>query len=174
MPEFKYTSSKLRFLKKIMTTALYVCLLGVVFCGSGVCQTSGYGHTVDDWAPYESGPHLDRLQKIAGTYRFSGKITYHRFELSDVGIGPVDLFRIPARQSAHCSGHDCYFFVLIASDYSDAPLVTPCQFKQAVLTHLFNPDSSRTFLFEFTCADALLQAAVTPTSFMAIPVQKTP
>jgi hypothetical protein len=174
MPEFKFALQMFRFLKGVIATALCVCLLGVVFSGSGICQTPGYGRTVDDWAPYESGQYLDRLQKIAGTYQFSGKITYHRFELSDVGIGPVDLFRIPARQSAHCSGDDCYFFVLIASDYSGAPLVTPCQFKQAVLTHLFNPDSSRTFLFEFTCADALLQVGVTPTSFMAVPVQKTP
>jgi hypothetical protein len=126
MPELKFTSPKLRFLKRIMATALCVCLIGAVLSGTGICQTSGYGQTVDDWAPYESGPHLDRLQKIAGTYRFSGKITYHRFELSDVGIGPVDLFRIPARQSGDCIDHDCYFFVLIASDYSDAPLVTPC------------------------------------------------
>lgn len=165
MPEFKFTLQMYRFLKGVIAT--WLCLLGVAFSGSGVCQTPGYGRTVDDWAPYESGQHLYRLQKIAGTYQFSGKITYHRFELSDVGIGPVDLFRIPARQNADCSD-------LFASDYDDAPLVTPCQFKQAVLTHLFKPDRSRMFLFEFSCADALLQVAVTPTNFMAIPVQKTP
>jgi hypothetical protein len=175
MPETKLVKSTLGFLKNIMAAALCAGLLGAVFPGAGVCQTPGYGETPDQWAPYESGQYFDRLQQIVGTYQLpEGKITYLRFELAGVGIGPVELFRIPARQSADCREHDCDFFVLVASDYSDAPLVTPCQFQRAGLTHLFNPDRSRLFGFEFSCSETLLQVKVTPTHFMAIPVERTP
>lgn len=106
--------------------------------------------------------------KILGVYEFSDrKISYLHFEIKDVGVGPVELFRIPAGKS--CSENNCDFFVLVAYDHSDAPLVTPCQFKQAALTHLFNPDGSRFLLFEFACPETLLQVKVTPTHFMAIP-----
>jgi len=162
-------------LKRFIAAALFAVLLGAVFPCAGVCQTPGYGETPDQWAPYESGQYLDQLLQIVRTYQFpESKITYLRFEIGDVGIGPVELFRIPAPQSADCSEHDCYFFVLVASDHRDAPLVIPCQFKQAALTHLFNPNRSRFFGFEFSCPKTLLQVKVTPTHFMAIPVEKTP
>jgi hypothetical protein len=138
------------------------------FVGAGRCQAPGYGAKPDEWAPYESGQYFDRLQKILGVYEFSDrKISYLHFEIKDVGVGPVELFRIPAGKS--CSENNCDFFVLVAYDHSDAPLVTPCQFKQAALTHLFNPDGSRFLLFEFACPETLLQVKVTPTHFMAIP-----
>ena len=70
-------------------------------------------------------------------------------------------------QSADCSSDDCYFFVLIASDYSVAPLVTPCQFRQAGLTHLYNPDGSTFYGFEFLCEGSVLQVKVTSDHFMA-------
>jgi hypothetical protein len=124
------------------------CLLAIASLGAGVCQTPGCGDKPDQWAPYERGEYSDQLQKIVSTYQFADrKITYLHFELRDVGVGPVELFRIPDRQSADCNERDCYFFVLIASDYSDAPLVTACQFKQAALTHLFTLDGSRFFGF---------------------------
>jgi len=63
--------------------------------------------------------------------------------------------------------------VLLAADLTE-PLLTPCQFTRAELSHLFNPDRSRFFGFEFACADAVLRVKVTPTHFMAIPIQKTP
>jgi hypothetical protein len=163
-----------RHLKNFLATALCGCLLGIAFLDAGICQTPGYGDKPDQWAPYESGPYFEQLQKIVQTYRFDGsKIAYLHFELTRVGVGPVELFRIPYKRSRDCNEEDCYFFVLVASDYSDAPLVTPCQFKQAALTHLFTPDGSRFFGFEFSCPEALLQVKVTPRHFMAIPVEKT-
>ena len=162
-------------LKNILATAFCACLLGIVSLGAGVCQTPGYGEKPDQWAPYESGQYFEQLQKIVETYRLSGsKITYLHFEETDVGIGPVELFRVPKLRNADCSERDCYLFALIASDHSNAPLVIPCQFKQAALSHLFNPDRSRFFGFEFSCTHTLLQVKVTPTHFMAIPVEKTP
>jgi hypothetical protein len=127
MSEPKHVTATHGFSKKLMATALCACLLGVIFSGAGVCQAPGYGEKPDQWAPYERGQYFDQLQKIVSTYQFDGsKITYLHFEDAIAGVGPVELFRIPARQSADCREHDCYFFVLVASDYSDAPLVTPC------------------------------------------------
>lgn len=154
-------------LKNLLAAAFLGCLFGMGFVGAGACQTPGYGAKPDDWAPYEGGQYFDRLRKILGIYEFSDrKISYLHFEIKDVGVGLVDLFRIPAGK--FCSENNCYFFVLAAYDHSDAPLVTACQFKQAALTHLFNPDGSRFFLFEFSCPETLLQVKVTPTHFMAI------
>ena len=162
------------FLKKILATAFLVGLLGVASLGAGICQTPGYKDKPDEWAPYESGQYFEQLQTIVKTYDFDGsKITYLHFEQTGVGIRPVELFRIPVARTQDCSEKDCYFFVLVAFDHRDAPLMTPCQFKQAALSHLFNPDRSRFFGFEFSCEDALLQVKVTPTHFMAIPVKKT-
>jgi hypothetical protein len=162
-------------LKNILATAFCACLLGIVFSGAGVCQTPGYGDKPDQWAPYESGQYFEQLQKIISIYQFAdSKITYLRFEITNVGVGPVELFRIPVGRSRDCSENDCYFFALVASDHSDAPLLTPCQFKQAALTHLFNPDGSRFFGFEFSCQDTLLQVKVTPSHFMATSIKKTP
>jgi hypothetical protein len=84
-------------------------------------------------------------------------------------VGPVEPFRIPIGRE--CSESNCYFFVLLASDLA-VPLVIPCQFKQAALLHLFNPDSSRFFGFEFSDTDDLLQVKVAPTHLMAIPIKK--
>ena len=160
---------------KKFRTAFFAVLLGIVFSSAGVCQTPGYGEEPDQWAPYESGQYFDRLQQIVSTYQLpESKFTYLRFELNDVGIGPVELFRTRAPQNADCSEHDCYFFVLVASDHRDAPLVIPCQFKQARLSHLFTPDGSRFFGFEFSCPKAQHQVKVTPTHFMTIPFEKTP
>ena len=145
-------------LKEFMATVFLVCLLGVLSLGSGVCQPFDYEGEPKRWAPYRSGRYFDQLQKIANAYRFSdSKISYAHFELSNTGVGPVDLFRIPVSQSADCSSDDCYFFVLIASDYSVAPLVTPCQFRQAGLTHLYNPDGSTFYGFEFLCEGSVLR-----------------
>jgi hypothetical protein len=168
--ELKHVRASRSLLKKLLATVFCACLLGTVFSGAGVCQAPGYGEEPDQWAPYESGQYFGQLQKIVSTYRFPDrKISYLHFELTNVGVGPVELFRIPVGRSRDCSENDCYFFVLVASDHSDAPLVTPCQFKQAALTHLFTPDGSRFFGFEFSCPDTLLQVKVTPTHFMAIP-----
>lgn len=91
-----------------------------------------------------------------------------------MGVGPVELFRIPVDGDRDCNEDQCYFFILIASDYSNAPLVTPCQFKRIGISHLFNPDRSHFWGLEFSCSEALLQVKVTQTHFMAIPVEKTP
>ena len=164
-----------RFLKNFLATAFCACLLGIVFLSAGICQTPGYGDRPDQWAPYASGPYFERLQRIVETYRLDASEFAHlHFEITGVGVGPVELFRIPESRSRDCNESQCYFFVLVASDYSNAPLVTPCQFKRAALTHLYNPDRSRFFGFEFSCSETLLQVKVTPTHFMAIPVEKTP
>jgi len=63
------------------------------------------------------------------------------------------------------------FLCFFASDYSGSPLVTACQFKEAGLTHLFNPDGSRFYGFEFSCPGIVLQVKVTPDHFMATPHQ---
>jgi hypothetical protein len=175
MSEPKHVTATRSLLKNILATAFCACLLGIVFSGAGVCQTPGYGEKPDQWAPYESGQYFDQLQKIVKTYRFDGsKITYLHFEETFAGVGPVELFRIPVSRSRDCSENDCCFFALFAYDHSGAPLLTPCQFTQAALSHLFNPDSSRFFGFEFSCEDALLRVKVTPTHFMAVPIKKTP
>jgi hypothetical protein len=136
-----------------------------------VGQMPGYGDKPDQWAPYESGKYFERLQKIISTYRFANsKVTYLRFEENGVGVGPVELFRISL--APDCSEGNCYF-VLFASDL-ETPLVTPCIFWRAKLVHLFSPDGSRFFGFEFSCSDAVLQVKVTPTHLMAIPVPRTP
>jgi hypothetical protein len=115
---------------------------------------------------YTGGRYFDQLQKIISAYRISeNKISHAHFELSDTGVGPVELFRIPD-QSADCSSKPCDFFVLIAADYSVAPLVIPCQFGGAGLAHLFNPDGSRFYGFEFSCEGGLLQVKVTSDHFM--------
>src|SRR6266705_1515190 len=102
-------------LKNILAAALCAGLLA--FSGAGICQTPGYGEKPDQWAPYESGQYFGRLQKISKIYRFDGsKITYLHFEETDVGVGPVELFRIPVGRSPNCNENDCYFFVLVASD----------------------------------------------------------
>jgi hypothetical protein len=125
---------------------------GLYFSAQAFVRHPGYDDKPDQWAPYESGQYFDQLHKIAQTYQLSGsKISYLHFELTGAGIGPIELFRIPKRRSADCSENDCYYFVLIASDHSDAPLFDPCRFKQAALTHLFNPDRSKFFGFEFSC-----------------------
>jgi hypothetical protein len=174
MSETRPVKSTLGLLRKVLAAALFAVLLGI-FSSAGVCQTPGYGEEPDQWAPYESGQYFDRLQQIVSTYQLpESKFTYLRFELNGVGIGPVELFRTRAPQNADCSEHDCYLFVLVASDHRDAPLVIPCQFKQARLTHLFTPDRSRFFGFEFSCPKAQIQVKVTATHFMTIPFDKTP
>jgi hypothetical protein len=172
----KVIKANRRLLKKILATAFCACLLGVVFLGAGICQTPGYGDKPDQWAPYESGPYSEQLQKIVKTYLFDGdsKITYLHFEETAAGVGSVELFRIPDKQSRDCNEKDCYFFVLVASDYSNAPLVTPCQFKRVGISHFFNPDRSHFWGFEFSCSETLLQVKVTPSHFMAIPIEKAP
>ena len=173
MSNSRQLKSKRGVLKSIMATAFCIVLLGIVFSGAAICQTSPYAWKPGPWEPYKSGKYFGQLQKIAGTYRFSdSSITFVHFELSDVGVGPVDLFRIPVDRNRHCSGADCYFFVLVASDHSSAPFLTSCQFTQAVLTHLFNPDDTRFFAFEFSCEDALLEVKVTPSHFMAYSTKK--
>jgi hypothetical protein len=161
------------FLKNIMATALCACLLGSAYSGVGVCQTPGYGEKLDRWAPYTSGIYFDQIQGIVKTYLFDGsKITHLHFEENFARVGPVELFRIPVARSRDCSDNDCYFFVLLAHDHRDAPLLTPCQLTQAVLSHLFNPDGSRYFGFEFSCEDTLLRVKVTSTHLMTVSVKK--
>ena len=162
------------FLKNILATAFCIVLLGISFSGAGTCQTiSPYAEEPGPWKPYKSGKYFDQLRNIASTYMFSdSNFTFVRFELSDAGIGPVDLFRIPVDRNRHCSGADCYFFVLVASDHSSAPFLTSCQFTQTVLTHLYNPDRTKFFAFEFSCEDALLEVKVTPSHFMAYSTKK--
>jgi hypothetical protein len=163
-----------RHFRNFLATALCVCLLGIAFLGAGVCQTPGYGDKPDQWALYERGPYFEQLQKILRTYRFDGSnITYLHFEES-LGVGPVELFRIPVDRDRDCNEDQCYFFILIASDYSNTPLVTLCQFKRADISHFFNPDRSHFWGFEFSCSETLLQVKVTPTHFMAMSVEKTP
>ena len=114
MSETKRVTTTLGSLRSFIATALFAVLLGIVFSGVGVCQTPGYGEEPDKWALYESGQYFDRLERIVSTYQFpESKITYLHFELKDAGIGPVELFRIPARQSADCREHDCYFLFLL-------------------------------------------------------------
>ncbi len=164
-----------RLLKNFLATAFCACLFGIVFIHAGICRTPGYGNKPDQWAPYESGPYFEQLQKIVETYRFDdSKISYLHFEEREIGVGPVELFRIPAKWGQDCSEKDCYLFVLVASDYSDAPLVTPCQFKRVGISHFFSPDGSHFWGLEFSCSKTLLEVKVTPTHFMAIPVEKTP
>jgi hypothetical protein len=173
MSDAECARTSLGFLKKMLTTIALFGLFGIASLGSGVCQTPGYGERPDEWAPYERGRYFDQLQEIVKIYEFAdGKISYLHFETTAAGIGPVELFRIPGAQSRDCGGDGCYFFVLVASDHSGTPLVTPCQFKQARLSHLFNPDGSRFFYFEFSCQDTLLQVKVTPTHLMAISIKK--
>jgi hypothetical protein len=98
-------------LKNILATAFCACLLGIVFSGAGVCQTPGYGDKPDQWAPYESGQYFEQLQKIISIYQFAdSKITYLRFEITNVGVGPVELFRIPVGRSRDCSEKRLLFF----------------------------------------------------------------
>jgi hypothetical protein len=66
MSEPKIVATALGVLRSVMATALCAGMLAIAFSGAGVCQAPGYGQTVDDWTPYESGQHLERLQKIAG------------------------------------------------------------------------------------------------------------
>jgi hypothetical protein len=168
MSESIHAKPTRRRLKKFMALAFLVYLFGVLSLGSAVCQTPGYGAKPDQWAPYATGRYFDHLRKIASAYRISdSKIAYLHFELSETGVGPVDLFRIPDRPNSSCDESDCYLFVLFASDYSGTPLVTPCKFKEAGLTHLFNPDGSRFYGFEFLCEGSVLQVKVTSNHFMA-------
>ena len=72
------------FLGKLLTIWILVSLLGIVFPDTGVGQTPGYGEKPDQWAPYDSGRYLDRLQKIKETYRLlESKISYLHFEEAD-------------------------------------------------------------------------------------------
>jgi hypothetical protein len=175
MPYPEVIKASRRLLKNFLATLFLACLLATVFPNAGVGQTPGYGNKPDQWAPYESGPYSEQLQNIVKTYHFDdGKIAHLHFEEADIGVGPVELFRIPYKQSRNCNEKDCYFFVLVASDYSDAPLVTPCQFRRAATALFFNPDGSRLWGFEFSCSEMLLQVTVTPKHFMAIPLEKTP
>jgi hypothetical protein len=175
MSNSKHVKTGRSVLKKILAATFLVGLLGIVFCDAGICQTSGYGEKPDEWAPYKSGQYFEQLQEIVKTYSFDPtKITYLHFEQTGVGIGPVELFRFPTAGGQDCSENDCYFFALVASDHSGTPLLTSCQFKLAALSHLFNPDGSRFFGFEFSCDDSLLRVKVTPTHFMAISAKKMP
>jgi hypothetical protein len=159
-------------LKNLLAMAFGACLLGIASLGAGVCQTPGYGDKPDQWAPYESGQYADYLQKIIRTYRFSdGKIAHLHFEEDAAGVGPVELFRISS--GLECNESNCYF-VLFASDVGDAPLITECQFKQAGITHFFNPDRSHFWGFEFSCKDTLLHVQVTKAQFWATSILKTP
>ncbi len=84
------------FLNRIIAAAFLAGLFAIVFSAEGICQTPGYGGGPDQWAPYESGRYFEELQKIKHTYQLSdSKIAYLHFELKDVGVGPVELFRIP-------------------------------------------------------------------------------
>ena len=101
MSDSKQTAGRI-FLKKILATAFLVGLLGIASLGTGICQTPGYGEKPDQWAPYENGQYFGQLQKIVSTYRFPDrKISYLHFELTNVGVGPVELFRIPVGRSRH-------------------------------------------------------------------------
>lgn len=160
------------FLKKRLATILCAGLFGIVLSSIGIAQTPGYGEGPDKWAPYESGRYFDHLQKIVSTYRFSGwKIAYLHFDDNGLLVGDVDLFRIS--RGAECSGDgDCYF-VLFSSEMPEAPLVTACQFRRGQTAHLFNPDGSKFWGFEFECKDTLLQVKVAPTHFFPISILKT-
>lgn len=174
MPKTGNIKARRSILKNMLAAALCIALFEV-FSSAAFCQVPGFGDGPDQWVPYKSGKYFEQLQQIARVYRFSDEnITYLHFESPNVGVGPVDLFRFPVKQHRDCGDADCYFFALVASDHSSAPLLTPCQFKQAALAHLFNPDGSRFFGFEFSCRDTLFQVKVAPGHFMGISVPKTP
>src|SRR6266481_1730213 len=117
----KYDRTTRSSLKNVLAAVLCAGLLA--FSGAGMCQTPGYGDKPDQWAPYESGQYFDQLQNISKIHRFDGsKISYLHFELRDVGIGPVELFRIPVGRSQDCIENDCYFFAVVASDHSGTPV----------------------------------------------------
>jgi hypothetical protein len=136
-------------------------------------RSRGYGEKPNQWASYDSGRYFDRLHQIMETYRLSdSKVDYLHYEQKGLGIGDVDLFRLSL--GPECNEENC-LFLLFASDLGDIPLITPCQFKRAGLAHLFNPDGTKFWGFEFSCGDdGVLQVKVTPTHFMARPIAKKP
>lgn len=158
---------RISLLKRLIAAAFTGLMLAVASAGPVVCQSV----QPDGWKSYDNGRYFDHLQKIAVTYGFSGwKIHHLHFETSGIEIGEIDIFRISRVQS--CSEADCYF-VLFSSAMPNAPFVTACQFKQGGYVHLFNPDGSNFWGFEFACKETLLQVKVTPTHFFPIPGRKT-
>ncbi len=158
---------RISWLRKLIAAAFAGLTLAVAISGPVVCQSA----QPDGWASYDSGRYFDHLQKIVIAYGFSDwKIHHLHFEASGIEIGAVDIFRISRVQD--CREDDCYF-VLFSSALPNAPLITACQFKQGGYAHLFNPDGSNFWGFEFACKETLLQVKVTPTHFFAIPLRKT-
>lgn len=142
---------------------LVIGLIGAGCPDQSYGQTPGYGQRPDNWAPYKGGPYLEQLQEILKKYHVSGgTIAYLHYEGMPESINSVDLFRISTAEE--CSERTCYF-VIFAADFPKIPLMTECQFLQAGLAHLFNPDGSKFFGFEFSCKESLLHVQVSKTQF---------
>jgi hypothetical protein len=139
-------------------------LLTITSVGAAVAQTPGFGERPDQWALYESGPLRAHIQAILDAEHMLGaKVEYLHFDARDVGLGPVELFRLSL--GSDCSKDFCYF-ALISSNFPNAPLTTICQFAFGALSHMFRPDGSTIFAFEFACPDGLtLQVALSQTHF---------
>jgi len=162
----------LLFLKRLLVPALMAGLLGMACPADGVGQTPGYGYQPDQWATYERGPYLERLQKTMKTYGLSGdKIEHLHFDENTVGPGPVELFRLS--RGTECGEGNCYF-VLFAPSLGDTPLITGCQFKFGGITHFFNYDRTHYWAFEFSCGDLLQQVKVSTADFMVMTVHNKP
>ncbi len=158
--------------KKNLAVALLIVAFTFACPSAGFSQTEGYWRKPDNWEPYKDGPYFMRLQEILKTYRLSdSSIAYLHFAGIPPGIGDVELFRIALGQE--CSESTCYF-VLFSSDLGDVPLITQCQFQRMGLAHLFNPDGSNFFGFEFSCQDMLLHVQVTKTQFWVSSVRRKP
>jgi hypothetical protein len=150
-------------LRSSYAVALFISLIGAGCPDQSHGQTPGYGQRPDDWAPYISGPYLEKLRDVLKTYRLAGDtIAYLHYEGIPQSINSVDLFRVSPGQE--CGEKACYF-VLVASDFPEVPLITECKFQQAGLAHFFNPDGSKFFGFEFSCQESLLHVQVSKTKF---------
>ena len=159
-------------LKRLLAIGLMAGLLGIACPADGIGQTPGYGYQPDQWASYESGPYLARLQKTMQTYGLSGdRIEHLHFDENTIGPGSVELFRLS--RGSECGEGNC-FFVLFATNLGDTPLVTPCQFKDAGIAHFFNPDRTHFWGFEFSCGDLLQQVKVSTDDFMVMTVHNKP
>jgi hypothetical protein len=96
MPYPKEVKAIRGLLKNFLATAFCACLLGIVFLSAGICQTPGYGDKPDQWAPYDSGPYFERLQRIVETYRLDASEFAHlHFEITGEGSGPLSCFAFP-------------------------------------------------------------------------------
>jgi hypothetical protein len=150
-------------LKIYSVVALAAVLIAAGYSSQSYGQAPGYVKGPDNWAPYTKGPYLEQLQNILKSHRLSGAtISYLHYEGIPDSINGVNLFRVSKGQE--CSENTCYF-VIVAEDFPKTPLMTECRFIRAGLAHLFNPDGSKFFGFEFSCKESLLHVQVSRTQF---------